>query len=115
MTDDLARLAAGLRAVNVNTVCGPVMSKAGAVMRDRARQEAPQGPHLPGYARTIMFDKDGPLAVEVGAQSVGQGNLSAVLELGQGANAPHPHILPQLDREADTTADWLGRVIVEAL
>ena len=115
MTDELRRLAAELRGVDVKRVGGPVMSKAGAQMRDRARQDAPTGPHLPGYARQIVFTKDGPLAVEVGAMAVGQGNLSAVLEYGQGANAPHPHIVPQLDPEAETAAEWLARVIADAL
>ena len=40
--------------------------------------------------------------------------MSAVLEYGQGANAPHPHIVPQLEPEADVTAEWLGKVIAEA-
>ena len=113
--DDLRRLAGELRGVNVRRLGGPVMSKAGAQMRDRARQAAPTGPHLPAYARSIVFTKDGPLAVEVGARAVGQGNLSAVLEFGQGANAPHPHIVPQLDPEAEAAAEWLARVIADAL
>lgn len=111
---DLSKLASDLRSLNVAKVCGPVMSRAGGNMQRAAREAAPTGQHIPGYARTIVFEKDGPLAVEVGAMAVGQGNLSAVLEYGQGANAPHPHIVPQLEPEADVTAEWLGKVIAEA-
>ena len=114
-SDELRRLAGELRAVNVKRLGGPVMSKAGAQMRDRAREAAPAGPHLRSYRRQIVFTKDGPLAVEVGARAVDQGNLSAVLEFGQGANAPHPHIVPQLDPEAGPTADWLAKVLGDAL
>ena len=115
MTSDLAALAAQLRGVNVPTVCRPVMTKAGAVMRDRAREAAPTGPHLPHYARSIIFNKPSFMVVEVGARATGQGDLSAVLEYGQGANAPHPHIVPQLDPEAEATAKYLGDAITEAL
>lgn len=111
---DLSKLAADLRSVNVAKLCGPVMSRAGGNMMRAAREAAPTGPHLPHYARTIQFAKDGPLAVEVFARGEGQGNLSAVLEYGQGANAPHPHIVPQLEPEAAVTAEWLGKVIAEA-
>ena len=111
---DLAGLAAELRSVKVTKVCGPVLSRAGGNMVRAAREAAPTGPHLPQYARSIQFRKDGPLAVEVFAAAEGQGNLSAVLEYGQGANAPHPHIVPQLEPEADATAEWLARVVVEA-
>ena len=111
---DLAGLATELRAVNVAKVAGPVMSRAGGNMTRAAREAAPTGPHLPHYARSIRFEKDGPLAVEVFAAAEGQGNLSAVLEYGQGANAPHPHIVPQLEPEAAVTAEWLGKVIAEA-
>jgi len=114
-SDELRRLAGELRAVNVKRLGGPVMSKAGAQMRDRAREAAPAGPHLRSYRRQIVFTKDGPLAVEVGARAVGQGNLSAVLEFGQGANAPHPHIVPQLDPEAEAAAQWLAQVLADAL
>lgn len=112
---DLRQLAADLRAVDVPKLVSPVLSKAGANMRDRARQAAPTGPHLPAYAGTIIFQRKGPLAVEVGAMERGQGNLSAVLEFGQGANGPHPHILPQLEPEAEVTADWLGKILGDAL
>ena len=112
---DLSKLASGLRSVNVAKLCGPVMSRAGGNMQRAAREAAPTGPHIPEYARTIVFEKDGPLAVEVGAMAVGQGNLSAVLEYGQGANAPHPHIVPQLDPEAEAAAQWLAQVLADAL
>lgn len=112
---DLSKLASDLRSVNVAKVCGPVMSRAGGNMMRAAREAAPTGPHIPEYARTIVFEKDGPLAVEVGAMAVGQGNLSAVLEYGQGANAPHPHIVPQLDPEAEAAAQWLAQVLADAL
>ena len=108
-------LAADLRAVDVEKVVSPILSKAGAQMRDRARHAAPSGPHIPGYARTIIFQRPTPLRVEVGAQAVGQGNLSAVLEFGQGRNAPHPHILPQLDPEADVAARYIADGITAAV
>ena len=113
--DPLRALARDLRAVNVEAVARPILSKAGAQMRDRARQAAPTGPHIPGYARTIIFQKKGPMRVEVGAMGVGQGNLSAVLEFGQGRNAPHPHILPQLDPEADVAARYIADGITAAV
>lgn len=113
--DGLRGLAADLRAVDVPKLVSPVLSKAGAQMRDRARDAAPQTPYLPGYARSIIFDRPNQLTVDVGAMAVGQGNLSAVLEFGQGANAPHPHIIPQLEPEAETTAQWLGKVLGDAL
>ena len=114
-SDELRALADGLRAVDVKALVGPVMSKAGATMRDRAREAAPGGPHLRKYKGTIIFQKDGPLAVEVGARAAGQGNLAAILEYGQGPNAPHPHIVPQLEPEADVAAEWIARVIGDAL
>lgn len=114
--DDLRALADQLRSVNVPETVRPVLSKAGAVMRDRARQEAPAGPHLQDYTRHIvMFRRTDPLSVTVGAQAVGQGNLSAILEYGQGPNAPHPHIVPQLDREAGPAANYIAAAIVKAL
>ena len=112
---DLAGLAAELQAVNVAKVAGPVMSRAGGNMMRAAREAAPTGPHLPHYARSIRFAKDGPLAVEVFAAAEGQGNLSAILEYGQGTNAPHPHIVPQLDPEAEAAAQWLAQVLADAL
>lgn len=113
--DELRALARSLRAVDVPRLASPVMSKAGANMRDRAREAAPEGPHLRDYPQSIIFQKKGPLAVEVGAMARGQGNLSAILEFGQGPNRPHPHIVPQLDPEAEVTAQWLARVIGDAL
>lgn len=124
--DDIVAMAAVLGSVDVRRIASPVMSKAGAVMRDRAKEAAPEGPHLspagaqggkgPGtYADTITFRKDGPLAVEVGALAVGQGNLSAILEYGQGPNRPWPHIVPQLDPEADEAARWLAKLIGDEL
>ena len=124
--DGLRGLAADLRAVDVPKLVSPVLSKAGAQMRDRARQAAPQGPHLSPkgamggsgsgtYARSIIFDRPNQLTVDVGAMDVGFGSLSAMLEFGQGANAPHPHIIPQLEPEAETTAQWLGKVLGDAL
>ena len=117
MTDAsaLRALAAALATVDVEEVCRPVMTKAGSNMRDRARAEAPSGPHLPDYARSITARKPTKLVSEVGANSTGQGPLSGILEYGSGANAPHPHILPQLEREAPATARWLGKVIKDAL
>ena len=113
--DELRRLADHFRSVNVETVVSPVLSKAGAVMRDRARAEAPSGPHIPDYARHIIFQRPSKLRVEVGAAEMAQGNLSAILEYGQGANAPHPHIVPQLDREAEVTQGYLADAVVKAI
>lgn len=84
-------------------------------MRDRARAEAPSGPHIPDYARHIIFQRPSKLRVEVGAAETAQGNLSAILEYGQGANAPHPHIVPQLDREAEVTQGYLADAVVKAI
>ena len=113
--DELRALSAQLRAVNVNALIGPVISTAGQQMRDRARQAAPSGPHLPKYQRSIQFKKDGPLAVEVFAAAEGQGNLAAVLEFGQGRNAPHPHIIPQLEPEAEASCRFIADAIVKGL
>lgn len=118
MTFDVAgldALAAELRAVKVSKIAGPVISRAGGNMVRAAREAAPGGPYLPNYARSIQSRKDGPLAVEVFAAGEGQGELSAILEFGQGRNGPHPHILPQLEPEADATLEWLARVLGEAL
>ena len=113
--DELNALARQFRSFNVDRTVGPVLSKAGAQMRDRARQQAPRGPHLPSYGRAIRFEKDGPLAVEVFAAAEGQGNLAAVLEFGQGANAPHPHILPQLEPEAEASCRFIADAVLRGL
>ena len=103
----LRDLAQSLRSVNVERTVGPVLSRAGAQMRDRAREQAPAGPHLPAYQRQIQFKRTG-LSVDVYARSEGQGNLGAVLEFGQGPNAPHPHILPQLEPESEVAARYIA-------
>lgn len=113
--DGYRAFAAHLRGVDVAKVCRPVMTKAGANMRDRARAQAPTGPHLPSYASAIIFNKPSDLVVEVGAMSAGQGPLSSILEYGQGGNAPHPHIVPQLDAETGPTCEWLVKAISEAV
>ena len=118
--DELRRLADHFRSVKVEAVVSPVLSKAGAVMRDRARQEAPSGPHLrmkggQSYADFIIFQRPSRMRVEVGAMESGLGGLSAILEYGQGANAPHPHIVPQLDREAEVTQGYLADAVVKAI
>ena len=113
--DDLMALSRQLRSVRVDQIVGPVISKAGAQMRDRARAAAPAGPHLPAYRRQIQMRKDGPLSVDVFAAAIGQGNLGAILEFGQGRNAPHPHIIPQLEPEADASVRYIADALVKAL
>lgn len=108
---ELPEFAARLRGINIPRAVSPVLSKAGAQMRDRARAAAPGGPYLPQYRQTIRFRKDGQMAVEMFAAATGQGNLGAILEFGQGPNSPHPHIIPQLAPEAKATAEWIGRVV----
>ena len=118
---DLGDLARELRSVKVKSLAGPVIGKAGVVMAKKARDDAPTGPHLTKasggrlYAQSITSRKDGALATEVFARGTGQGNLSAILEYGQGRNVPHPHIIPQLEPEADVAADWIARVVTDAL
>lgn len=112
---DLLRWADGLRAVPVPTIVGPVLSKAGAQMRDDMREHAPAGPHLRKYRSQLWFRKSGALAVEAGAFGGQQGRLAAVLEFGQGPNAPHPHILPTIDHEVPRVIDYLPRALAEAL
>lgn len=104
-----------LAAIDVAESVGPVLSKAGLNMKNGAREDAPDGPHLAHYRRTILYHKVGKLAVEMGPQEQGQGLLSAVLEFGQGPNAPHPHILPQLDRELPNAKRYLAEVILKAI
>ena len=114
-SDELRALADGLRAVDVKALVSPVISEAGRLMRDRAKEAAPKGPHLKGYAGSIIRNNVSPLVVEVGAKAGSWGDLAAVLEFGQGPNAPHPHIIPQLEPEADVAAEWIARVIGDAL
>ena len=56
---------------------------------------------------------DGGMAVELRPDEQGQGLLSAVLEFGQGRNAPRPHILPQGDREAPVVERFIADVIAK--
>lgn len=118
---DLSGLIADLRGVQAKKLVGPVIGRAGATMASKAREAAPTGPHLTKagggrlYAQSITSQKDGQLATEVFARGGGQGNLSAILKYGQGKNGPHPHIVPQLEPEADVAADWIGKVITDAL
>lgn len=111
---ELAGLGRDLARVDVAREVRPVMSKAGVEMKKRARADAPGGAYLPGYARTINYELlDDGMAVELRPDEQGQGLLSAVLEFGQGRNAPRPHILPQGDREAPVVERFLADVIAK--
>lgn len=114
---DLRSWAAHLRRVDIEQACSPTMSRAGGNMMRRARELAPTGTSLTasGYADSISFEKDGPLAVECFARDRGQGPLAGIIEYGHGPNGPHPHFLPALDEEVEPTCDWLAVAVTKAI
>ena len=112
---DLHAFAAHLRSVDVGAACATTMSRAGGNMMRRAQELAPAGPHIPRYADSISFERDGNLAVECFARDRGQGPLAGILEFGHGPNAPRPHFIPALEEEAERAPQWLAKAIADAL
>lgn len=112
---DLDGFAKDLRTTSIPKAVSTTMSRAGGNVMRRAQELAPSGPHLPGYADSISFEKDGDLAVEAFARDRGQGPLAGILEFGHGPNAPHPHFIPALDEEAEALPKWLGEAVSKAL
>lgn len=112
---DLDGFAKDLRTTNISKAVSTTMSRAGGNVMRRAQELAPSGPHIPGYAGSISFEKDGDLAVEAFARDRGQGPLAGILEFGHGPNAAHPHFIPALDEEAEALPKWLGEAVSKAL
>jgi hypothetical protein len=115
-TGELDDLADDLGAVDIGNAIRPVMSKAGFNMKRGMIDDAPRGKHLPGYGKSLQYEiKDNGLAVEAGAKPEGQGLLSRSLEYGGVYSAPHPHIIPQLDKEAPIAEGFIVEAIEGAI
>ena len=88
--------------------------RAGKNIQREARDLAPKGGHVKAYAGTITTStKTTALSVEVevGPLQRGQGALGAVLEFGQGRNAPHPHLMPAAEHELPTWLNYLSQAL----
>lgn len=79
-----------------------------------AAQRAPQGPHLPYYAKSITYDtgEEGPLVwAEIGPDKRRrQGPLGNLLEYGSPTSPPHPHLGPAGDEEEPKFAAQLEKL-----
>lgn len=84
----------------------------GEDIRDDARRFAPgaHGGRAKHYPKAITHELDGPLAVEIGPEKRGQGNLGHLFEYGIESRGipPQAHLGPALDRNEPNAIEKLG-------
>lgn len=71
-----------------------IIGKGALNVKNEARELAPKGPHVPGYAGSIRYDikvEADAVEAEIGPTGGGQARLGAVLEYGSPTSPPHPH------------------------
>ncbi len=72
-------------------------------------------PKLPGLVSYDVFSVPGAVAVEVGPDHVGQGELANVAEFGTKNNAPRPGLSPSLDEEEPKVITFLDALLPKLL
>lgn len=122
MTADISELLAwgrDLRAAGRDAAgqSAKVVGKGALNIKNEARELAPKGPHVPGYASSIRYDikvEADAVEAEIGPTGGGQARLGAVLEYGSPTSPPHPHHETAGDHEeprfwaaAEDLAAWL--------
>ena len=86
-----------------------VVKKAGQNVKDDTRERISDHPTWKRLEDTVTYDMHG-LAVEVGYEDRGQGELAVIAEFGSDLKAPHPALIPATAAEEPRFLKELARV-----
>jgi hypothetical protein len=105
-------------AADIDKQAKGIVSKGSLNIKNEARENAPRGPHVPSYYRSITYDVrtgSGWVEGETGPRAGGpQWGLGSLFEYGNPYSAPQPHLEPALDHEEprfyEAAEQMLGRL-----
>lgn len=86
-----------------------VVKKAGQNVKDDTRDRISDHPTWKRLGHAVTYDMHG-LAVEVGYEDRGQGELAGIAEFGSARKAPHPALIPAAAAEEPRFLKALGDV-----